>query len=55
MKQCFVNDTLAAFCLRSMWDRGTECCKPEQDQDDGKDASLEISRCTIISPQVNRP
>ena len=45
-----ISDTLAAFSLRTFWDRGTKCMSKEQDEDDGREARLSIDSCVIESP-----
>jgi hypothetical protein len=44
---CTIDDTICAFSLRTMWDRGTKCGDAAQDEDDGQAARLQLRDCEV--------
>mmetsp|Transcript_812 Transcript_812/g.1745 ORF Transcript_812/g.1745 Transcript_812/m.1745 type:complete len:582 (-) Transcript_812:633-2378(-) len=50
LKRCKIWDTVSAFCLRTMWDRGTKCMAKDQDIDDGRNAKLSLESCEVDAP-----
>ncbi len=51
MKRCNVSDTLAAFSLRTTWDRGSKCLCKEQDTDDGGLTCFTIAKVLALPVQ----
>lgn len=49
MTSCTIQDTVCAFSLRTMSDRGTKCGNAAQDDDDGQRARLQLRGCRVSS------